>query len=80
MKLIYKKLCRDIPSTILLIVGFCLTMFITLILSEFIGKLMDENDTYNSGSRYYMDIENARNIENNVDGTGYKYSQNDSKV
>lgn len=41
---------------------------------------MDENDTYNSGSRYYMDIENARNIENNVDGTGYKYSQNDSKV
>ena len=45
------KIFRDIPSSLLLIIGFCLTMFVTMKSCEFVNKVMENKSADNAHVR-----------------------------
>lgn len=50
------KIFRDIPSSILLIIGFCLTMFVTMKSCEFVNKVMGSKSADKGYEMYYMNF------------------------
>ena len=50
------KIFRDIPSSLLLIIGFCLTMFVAMKSCEFVNKVMGSKSADKGYEMYYMNF------------------------
>lgn len=70
------RIYRDIPSSILIVIGFSLTIFVTLVAAGFFGRLiMAENKSKNSDyNMYYFNINHSDRIKEGSDGYYYMYT------
>lgn len=71
------KIFRDIPSSVLLIIGFCLTMFVTMVSCEFIDRLIGNaneagNNKYNT---YYLSFTHSERIIEDAGELIYTYEE-----
>lgn len=74
---------RDIPSSLLIIIGFSLTIFVTLVSAEFFGRLIKSEDKKKNADCdiYYFNVSHSDRIKEEHDGYYYMYtSENAEKV
>lgn len=75
------KIFRDIPSSVLLIIGFCLTMFVTMVSCEFIDRLIGNaneagNNKYNT---YYLSFTHSERIIEDAGELIYTYVEDSAE-
>lgn len=73
------KIFRDIPSSLLLIIGFCLTMFVTMKSCEFVNKVMGSKPADKGYEMYYMNFTHSEVITEKKDKLTYMYVDSSSQ-
>lgn len=73
------KIFRDIPSSLLLIIGFCLTMFVAMKSCEFVNKVMGSKSTDKGYEMYYINFTHSEVITEKKDKLTYMYVDSSSQ-
>lgn len=73
------KIFRDIPSSFLLIIGFCLTMFVTMKSCEFVNKITESKSADKGYDMYYMNFVHSQVTMENKGGMIYRYVDSSSQ-
>lgn len=71
------RVYRDIPSSLLIIIGFSLTIFVTLVSAEFFSRLIISGDKRINADCdiYYFNINHSDRIKEGHDGYYYMYTE-----
>ena len=80
MKNLFRVVFRDVPSSVLLIVGFGLTIFIAMLGSDIVNSIIKSQKSDNGELyKYYLEVYHADRVSENYGDGQLTYVDEDAK-